>query len=225
MAGTGTIRGPGVAAMGGNPMSRLIEESFQPANPIVRVHAWKAALNDGDCSINLLTYHSVYSAIIEQAEAALPNETGGFLLGHAGFDPDAGSWYNWIDEAVRITPTEANPVHCCFTWKDVDQVRARREREGKSLIGWYHTHPGLGIFLSETDLQKTHQQLFNEVFQVALVYDPISGRAGYFFREASGFLDAGTAGWREFQLVKSAIGSDSDSSARSFHSSAETEQL
>jgi 26S proteasome regulatory subunit N11 len=191
-------------------MSRLIEGSFQPANPIVRVHAWKADLNDGVCSMNLLTDHSVYSSIMEHADSALPNETGGFLLGHTAFDPDCRSWYNWIDEAVRINPEEADPVHFTFTWKDVDAVRAHREREGKSLIGWYHTHPGLGIFLSETDLQKTHKQLFNELFQVALVYDPISGRAGYFFREASGFLDAGTASWREFQLVKSAIDSDSN---------------
>lgn len=152
--------------------------------------------------MNLFTHHSVYEAIMEQAEVALPNETGGFLLGHAAFDPDCGSWFNWIDEAVPINPAESNPVHFSFTWKDVDQVRNRREREQKSLIGWYHTHPGLGIFLSETDLLKTHHQLFNEFFQVALVYDPIGGRAGYFFREPSGFLDAGTASWREFQLVK-----------------------
>jgi proteasome lid subunit RPN8/RPN11 len=189
-------------------MSRLVEDSFQSANPVVRVHAWKAMLSDGTSSMNLFTYHAVYAAIMEQAEAALPNETGGFLLGRTGFDPDCDSWYNWIDEEVPIKPTEANPVHFSFTWKDVDQVRAHREREGKALIGWYHTHPGLGIFLSETDLQKTHEQLFNELFQVALVYDPISGRAGYFFREPSGFLDSGTASWREFQLIKSGAGSE-----------------
>jgi proteasome lid subunit RPN8/RPN11 len=191
-------------------MSRLIEDSFQSANPIVRVHAWKAAGSDGACSMNLLTYHSVYSAIIEQAVAALPNETGGFLLGQTGFDPDCGNWYNWVDETVPIVATDANPVHFSFTWKDVDRVRAHRERAGKALIGWYHTHPGLGIFLSETDLEKTHQQLFNELFQVALVYDPISGRAGYFFREPSGFLDSGIASWREFQLIKLAAAAESD---------------
>jgi 26S proteasome regulatory subunit N11 len=185
-------------------MKRLIEDSCESPNPILRVHAWTGTLSDGSaCKMNMLTHHSVYSAIIEQAEAALPNETGGFLLGHTGFDPDCNSWYNWIDEAVGITTTEASPVHFNFTWKDVDHVRAHRESSGKSLIGWYHTHPGLGIFLSETDLQKTHQRLFNEVFQVALVYDPISGRAGYFFREPSGFIDAGAASWREFHLVKS----------------------
>src|SRR5688572_3215139 len=122
-------------------MSKLIENSSQSANPIIRVHAWKAPINDGACAINLFTHHSVYEAILEQAEAALPNETGGFLLGHAGFDPDCDSWYNWIDEAVPINAVESNPVHFSFTWRDVDEVRNHRERERKSLIGWYHTHP------------------------------------------------------------------------------------
>ena len=202
-------------------MSRLIPDSFQPANPIARVHAWKALSGEAS-TMNLLTHHSVYAAIMEQAEAALPNETGGFLLGQAAFDPESGSWYNWIDEVVPIKPAEANPVHFSFSWRDVDQVRAHREREKKSLIGWYHTHPGLGIFLSDTDLQKTHQQLFNEVFQVALVYDPVSGCAGYFFREASGLLDAGIANWREFQLIKLRMDSEPDVDSRTVQPDAGT---
>jgi 26S proteasome regulatory subunit N11 len=206
-------------------MRRLIEDSFQPANPIVRVHSWKAPAIDRPSAMNLLTHHSVYEAIMEQSEVALPNETGGFLLGYTGFDPDCGSWYNWIDQAVPIKPVEADAVHFSFTWRDVDEIRNRRERERKSLIGWYHTHPGLGIFLSDTDLLKTHQQLFNELFQVALVYDCISGRAGYFFREPSGFLDAGIASWREFQLVKTAAGgNEPDSSAAMIHGTRGTEE-
>jgi proteasome lid subunit RPN8/RPN11 len=205
----------------------LIEDTIQPANPISRVHAWKAALSDDAATMNLLTDHSVYSAIMEQAQSALPNETGGFLLGQTGFDPDSGSWYNWIDEVVPINPTEANPVHFSFTWRDVDQVRAHREREEKALIGWYHTHPGLGIFLSDTDLHKTHEQLFNELFQVALVYDPISGRAGYFFRDASGLLDSGIANWREFQLIQLGIDSASamDSEPPIIHRNTGTQPL
>src|SRR5262245_2511619 len=206
-------------------MNRILEESTRDANPVVHAHAWKSPSREGTCVMNLYAHHSVYQSIIEQAESALPNETGGFLLGQAAFDPDTGSWHNWIDEAVPIVASEANPVHFSFSWRDVDSVRNRREQEGKSLIGWYHTHPGLGIFLSETDLNKTHGQLFNEGFQVALVYDPISGRAGYFFREPSGFLDSGTASWREFQLIKSGAGSERghDSATTIIHPNTGTE--
>src|SRR6188508_3281201 len=136
----------------GDLMNRILEESTRDANPVIHVHAWKSPAGESACLMNLYAHHAVYQTIMEQAEAALPNETGGFLLGHAGFDPDSRCWHNWIDEAVPIVPSDANPVHFSFTWKDVDSVRNRREQEGKALIGWYHTHPGLGIFLSETDL-------------------------------------------------------------------------
>ncbi len=40
------------------------------------------------------------------------------------------------------------------------------------IMGWYHSHPGYGIFMSETDLQ-THGKLLQfSPFVVALVVDP-----------------------------------------------------
>jgi hypothetical protein len=79
-------------------------------------------------------------------------------------------------------------------------VRSYRESGGKALLGWYHTHPDLGIFLSETDLEKTHRVLFAEPFQIALVYDPVRHKAGYFCWEGPQQIDAGQAVWREFDI-------------------------
>src|SRR5205807_3107863 len=77
----------------------------------------------------------------------------------------------------------------------------------KALIGWYRTQPDRGIFLSETDLERTRRVLFSEPFQVALVYDPVRGRAGYFFWEGAQTIDAAQAAWREFDI---AIAFDAD---------------
>ena len=78
-----------------------------------------------------------------------------------------------------------------------------------------HTHPDLGIFLSETDLEKSHRVLFGEPFQLALVYDPVRGVAGYFFWEGRQIIDASQAPWREFQITASAdeIGAEPASEA------------
>lgn len=181
-------------------MRRILDDVSQRANPVRSVHGWRPVQDQNTAVISILTHHSVYALIIEQARTCLPNETGGFLLGYVALDPDSGCWYVEVDEVLPIIPTDCDPIHFKFTWRDVDRVRSHREREGKALIGWYHTHPGLGVFLSETDLEKTHTQLFNEPFQVALVYDPMSGRAGYFYWEASGVLDAEPVEWREFEL-------------------------
>ena len=50
---------------------------------------------------------------------------------------------------------------------------------GKRIIGWYHTHPGFGIFLSPMDLF-IQENFFYAVEQVAFVYDPLSNKQGLF---------------------------------------------
>lgn len=47
------------------------------------------------------------------------------------------------------------------------------------LLGWYHSHPGHGIFLSATDLY-TQALWFRQPWHVALVFDPISHSLGAF---------------------------------------------
>lgn len=50
---------------------------------------------------------------------------------------------------------------------------------GQRILGWYHTHPGFGIFLSAMDMF-IHENFFNESDQLALVYDPVKGEDGLF---------------------------------------------
>ena len=179
--------------------TRLSAEA-ERVNPVLPVHLWRspaAAENE----VVIATKLDVYSEICEHGERSLPNETGGFLLGRVAHDARQGTWLVQIDEAVPVQPLAQNPVHFSFTWRDVDRVRERREAQGAALVGWYHTHPGLGIFLSDTDIEKTHRVLFSELFQVALVYDPIRRRAGYFFWDRSQVIDASQAAWREFELA------------------------
>jgi hypothetical protein len=47
------------------------------------------------------------------------------------------------------------------------------------IVGWYHTHPGHGIFLSDMDIF-LHESFFGLPWQMALVYDPQSGQESIF---------------------------------------------
>jgi proteasome lid subunit RPN8/RPN11 len=183
-----------------SPVKRRLQESAERANPVAPVHFWQSPAGAG-VDIFLITHLDVYSAIHEHAVSSLPNETGGFLLGRVAFDARRGSWHIEVDETVPVDPLSQDPVHFSFTWRDVDRVRSHRESQGKALLGWYHTHPDLGVFLSETDLEKTHRVLFAEPFQLALVYDPVRGRAGFFFWEGPQIIDASRAVWREFEIA------------------------
>lgn len=51
--------------------------------------------------------------------------------------------------------------------------KLQKERKGLTIVGWYHSHPGLGVFLSGTDIstQKLYQKLYPKA--VALVIDPL----------------------------------------------------
>jgi proteasome lid subunit RPN8/RPN11 len=178
--------------------SRLVTEP-ERVNPVLPVHLWRSQSHGRD-EVQIVAHLEVYAAMHAHAMAALPNETGGFLLGRVAWDIRSRCWLVEIDEVMLIQPLSQGPVHFSFTYKDVDLVRTHREHTGKALLGWFHTHPDVEIFLSETDLEKTHRILFSEPFQVALVYDPVRGRAGYFCWDGPQSIDASPGAWREFEI-------------------------
>ncbi|MEM7370971.1 MAG: Mov34/MPN/PAD-1 family protein [Bacteroidota bacterium] len=98
-------------------------------------------------------------------------EIGGFLLGKVfGEKP-----YELV--ITRFVPIDAdaqNRYTLTFgglAWSQLDD--AMRENPDLKLVGWFHTHPGHGLFLSEADLRE-HSQLFRESYQIAMEVDPLS---------------------------------------------------
>jgi proteasome lid subunit RPN8/RPN11 len=59
----------------------------------------------------------------------------------------------------------------------------RRELEAnfpnESVLGWQHTHPGMGVFLSGYDLF-IQRNFFGQPWQIALVVDPKQQEFGFF---------------------------------------------
>jgi hypothetical protein len=54
-----------------------------------------------------------------------------------------------------------------------------RDYPDKRILGWYHTHPGFGIFLSDMDVF-IQENFFPEPWQAAFVYDPKAKEEGIF---------------------------------------------
>lgn len=59
------------------------------------------------------------------------------------------------------------------------RLKKKRENPSLRILGWFHSHPDFGCFLSTTDL-KTQQFFFPESYQVALVVDPIRDNIEFF---------------------------------------------
>ncbi|MEK6234000.1 MAG: Mov34/MPN/PAD-1 family protein, partial [Planctomycetales bacterium] len=108
-------------------------------------------------------------------------ELGGVLLGGQYEDED-GKPFVVVYDSIRAKHYESSRGHFKFThdtWSEIS-----REQEGFSedmrMVGWYHTHPGWGVFLSGMDTFIC-DHFFNRPLDVALVVDPINLDRGYFY--------------------------------------------
>tara|TARA_B100001113_G_scaffold294517_1_gene251463 strand:- start:839 stop:2038 length:1200 start_codon:yes stop_codon:yes gene_type:complete len=131
--------------------------------------------------------------IIEQAAAfTAPRgrlEMGGVLIGHVDENGANVAVTGFFPEQIEETPG-----YCMFDgkWMAIaaaacDHANSTIDSEGPQIrvIGWIHTHPDIGIFLSGIDI-KTFRQLRNQCPErrfVAVVVDPLRNEHGVFNTE------------------------------------------
>lgn len=154
---------------------------WPPDQPGVQVQAW------GDADLARLPIFARETALADATvwvQARRLNEAGGVLVGHHGLD--AGREFVTVDAFLAAPKCQAGPAHLVFTHEAFAECEAAREQLDPSLavVGWCHSHPGYGVFLSEAD-QFIHTQFFPLPWQVALVIDPRREELG-FFRMAGG---------------------------------------
>ncbi|MCS7081196.1 MAG: Mov34/MPN/PAD-1 family protein [Chloracidobacterium sp.] len=133
------------------------------------------------------------------------NECGGLLIGNVYVAELSGCTVTFtaIVDAVPAQEAAAGPTFVEMGVADLLAVadhlrRLREQRQGQveadlRIVGWYHTHPGFGVFMSGTD-QATQRDVFGMPWQVAVVYDPLNGEYGVFYGRDSKHL----AGWYLF---------------------------
>ena len=59
------------------------------------------------------------------------------------------------------------------------KLRKKKKNDNLLIVGWWHSHPDFGCFLSATDVS-TQDFFFPESYQVALVVDPIREEFNFF---------------------------------------------
>ena len=112
----------------------------------------------------------------DHAIDGIPNEIGGHLLGIPCFSK--GYHYLWVVMAIPgdCISSRANVVIQSSTY---DRTWNYVERDKLAVVGWYHTHPNIGIFLSSTDIT-TCMMYYRKPYQIAIVIDPIRDHRGVF---------------------------------------------
>ncbi len=107
-------------------------------------------------------------------------ELGGVLLG-GQYEDDEGKAFVVITDSLRAEHYEATKGSFKFTHETWSDITRKRDQfpEGTQIVGWYHTHPGWGVFLSGMDTFIC-DHFFNKTLDVALVIDPCQLERAFF---------------------------------------------
>ena len=118
---------------------------------------------------NSLFNINIASIVLDRisADVRRPYERIGLLIGSL---LDDGLWVN----DIVVGGNNDSETSCVLSAEKLAKVAddiVRGRLDGR-IVGWYHSHPGYGIFMSETDLA-THGKLLQfSPFVIALVVDP-----------------------------------------------------
>lgn len=120
----------------------------------------------------------------------LENEIGGVLIGRWCRDEATGVRFVVAENVIPACYTRQGPNTLTFTHDSQVHFHTTIEEyyPGRCIVGWYHTHPRMHVFMSQYDTW-LHSGFFPELWQVALVVEPHSSTAGFFIRQMNGFLD------------------------------------
>ena len=145
-------------------------------------------------AVPLLVHERLMDQVLDFSEKDTTREMGGILLGaFCESDQPHVDVRNFVPfEDARSHAASLTITH--ESWSATTREISQRFPD-EQVVGWHHTHPNLGVFLSGYDLF-IHRHFFRERWQVALVVDPIRHEFGFFQWRGDAVVDCG------FTIVK-----------------------
>lgn len=111
-------------------------------------------------------------------------ELGGLLLGQAFHDAARELYVLCIEEALPVQEGVETPTTFSYTSASWAAILPQLQQMNPdwTVLGTYHSHPDMGVFLSSTDMD-TQEGIFSQPWQIALVVDPVANEIGFFLGE------------------------------------------
>jgi proteasome lid subunit RPN8/RPN11 len=121
----------------------------------------------------------VHRGVQAHAKADPSVEICGILVGRWGRD-EFGPFAQ-VTDYIRCDSASSKLAEVTFTHESWAQINHEMDTKyaDKRIVGWYHTHPDFGIFLSDRD-GFIHEHFFSGPGQVAYVVDPVRDLEGVF---------------------------------------------
>jgi proteasome lid subunit RPN8/RPN11 len=119
--------------------------------------------------------HAVFDQMMLHLRGDRTTERIGILTGRPYTKSSNGQLLLCVDDAISVDDIHATDIRVAIqksAWKDV-WTRLSLTVESR-IVGWYHSHPDHGVFLSATD-RATQSLWFAQEWKVAIVVDPVRG--------------------------------------------------
>ena len=148
--------------------SRRSAKDAETPNKKIQYSKWGRELVLNDAAKDIMDVH-----VREDTQ----HESGGVLVGTY----EAATGRIQVKGAIPARKATGSITSLTFThdsWDEVNEVKDEKY-PNDVILGWYHSHPHFGVFLSEYDsfIQKN---FFSEAWQIAYVIDPLLGTCGFF---------------------------------------------
>jgi proteasome lid subunit RPN8/RPN11 len=168
-----SVLSPSGDAPTGGPDASLLSRADFPAKELPPV------IGIRDSRFQTVFKQSVLDDIHDHGKSSMEAEVCGVLIGDIYCDRLAA--WGYVEHSIRGNNAVGKQTQVTITSETWTRIHETLEAKypGKKIIGWYHTHPGFGIFLSGMDLF-IQDNFFNQPWQFATVYDPHSGDLGNF---------------------------------------------
>lgn len=187
---------------------RRIEERIPPASERTRPHFWLTARSKEIYEKHLSKRFAFPLYLSKTAEEKIRNhslhfmredlEVMGFLLGDVY--KHNGRNYS-VARDVATTNLDSSSVSVKFQREGFQSLFQKLNDFPFDyvLVGWYHSHPGHGCFMSQKDLE-TQKKMFKEDFHSSIVIDPVKMEIEAYGLEGGDCLVRPfTVFWEEYQ--------------------------
>ena len=150
----------------------------------VRVAGGRLPLAESSgAAVDVLLDEAPLRAMQAHALSSLDREVAGVMVGRQPEKQPDGRYVVHVIDSIVAHHTVMQGASVTYTpesWRYMtDTLWERYPDESAVIVGWYHTHPGFGIFLSGMDLF-IHQNFFTQIWHVAYVLDPRARTSGFF---------------------------------------------
>jgi proteasome lid subunit RPN8/RPN11 len=140
--------------------------------------------------VSIFFSQHAYVSCTTHASSDVSREVGGVLVGQVLQAGKGQGQYVVIEDTIEAHHTQFGPAHLTFTQNSLVHLNNELDDRypGRQMVGWYHTHPYMDVFLSSQDIW-LHSNFFRQPWQLALVIEPCVEHGGFFCWQQEKKLD------------------------------------